>query len=123
VDARVEDRRKQLLSAVEDDLKKLRSLQQQAPERYDPAVRVPVDPALFKERVADESRKRAFDQVIRDVRDKLTDDPQTLRDLRRFARDGVFPTAGMAATAKVTLPDVKDRAVYLKKVEDRWFLE
>jgi hypothetical protein len=123
VDARVEDRRQQLLGVVEDDLKRLRAQQQQAPERYDVSVRVPVDVTLFKEKVADESKRRAFAQVVRDVTDKLADDPQALRDLRRFARDGVFPAAGMGTTAKVTIPDVRDRAVFLKKVDDRWFLE
>lgn len=123
VDDRVEDRRKQLLPATEEDLAKLRAAQSQAPERYDPASRIPLDPALFKDRVTQESRRRAFEQVVRDVQDKLADDPQTARDLRRFARDGVFPDAATGTTAKLTLPDVKDRAVYLRKVDDRWFIE
>jgi hypothetical protein len=58
---------------------------------------------------------------IRQIRRKLADEPENLRDLRRFARDGQFQTAGETATA--TLPDVKDRALYFKKVGDRWFLE
>src|SRR5947209_4630954 len=81
---------------------------------------VPFDPQLLKERGSDESRRRAFAQVVRDVQDKLTDDPQTLRDLRRFARDGTFPPAGMGTTSKATVADVKDRAVFLKKTDDRW---
>ena len=55
------------------------------------------------------------------IRHKLADEPDHLRDLRRFARDGQFQAAGETATA--TLPDVKDRALYFKKVGDRWFLE
>jgi hypothetical protein len=55
------------------------------------------------------------------VRRKLADEPDHLRDLRRFARDGQFQAAGETATA--TLPDTKDRALYFKKVGDRWFLE
>jgi hypothetical protein len=55
------------------------------------------------------------------IRRKLADEPDHLRDLKRFARDGRFQAAGDTATA--TLPDVKDRALYFKKVGDRWFLE
>src|SRR4051812_13127424 len=59
--------------------------------------------------------------LVGQIRHKLGDEPENLRDLRRFARDGQFQTAGETATA--TLPDVKDRALYFKKVGDRWFLE
>jgi hypothetical protein len=59
--------------------------------------------------------------LVRQIRQKLADQPDHLRDLRRFARDGQVQAAGETAT--VTLPDVKDRAVYFKKVGDRWYLE
>ncbi|HKB05222.1 MAG TPA: hypothetical protein VKD90_23560 [Gemmataceae bacterium] len=59
--------------------------------------------------------------LIRQIRRKQADEPENLRDLRRIARDGQFQTAGETATA--TLPDAKDRALYFKKVGDRWFLE
>jgi len=57
----------------------------------------------------------------RQIRRKLADEPDHLRDLGRFARDGQFQAAGETATA--TLQDVTDRALYFKKVGDRWFLE
>jgi hypothetical protein len=44
-----------------------------------------------------------------------------LKDLRRFLREGEFKTSGESATA--VLKDVTDRALYFKKVKDRWFLE
>jgi hypothetical protein len=59
--------------------------------------------------------------LTRQIQRKLADQPDHLRDLRRFARDGQFQSAGESATA--TLPDVKDRALYFKKVGNRWFLE
>lgn len=59
--------------------------------------------------------------LIRQIQRKLADQPDYLRDLNRFARDGQFLAAGETATA--TLPDVKDRALYFKKVGNRWFLE
>jgi hypothetical protein len=55
------------------------------------------------------------------IRRKLADEPGNLRDLRRLARDGQFQVAGETATA--TLADVKVRALYFKKVGDRWYLE
>jgi hypothetical protein len=59
--------------------------------------------------------------LVRQIRRKLADQPDHLRDLRRFARDGQVQASG--ETAAITLPDAKDRAVYFKKVGDRWFLE
>ena len=55
---------------------------------------------------------------------KFADDPESLKDLRRFARGGTFPDpAAPDLAAKVGLPDLKDRAVFLKKIGDRWFVE
>ena len=55
------------------------------------------------------------------IQRKLADQPDHLKDLRRFLRDAEFQVAGDTATAK--LKDVKDRALYFKKVKERWFLE
>ena len=55
------------------------------------------------------------------IRHRLASDPDDVRDLKRLLRDGEFTEAGDTATA--TLKDWKDRAVYFKKVDGRWFLE
>ena len=55
------------------------------------------------------------------VRKKLADEPSTIRDLKRFARDADFQTSGDTATA--TLKEVKDRALYFKNIGGRWFME
>lgn len=55
------------------------------------------------------------------VRLKLADEPDNLKELKRFAREAEFKEAG--DTAAATLKDVKDRALYFKKVGGRWFLE
>jgi len=60
-------------------------------------------------------------QLAEQMKLKLADESDNLKDLKRFAREGVFMDAGDTATA--TLKDVKDRALYFKKVEGRWFLE
>ena len=49
------------------------------------------------------ARERAFPLLVGDVKEKLADDPQVLKDLRRFYREGTFDEGG-----RVTLPDVKD---------------
>jgi hypothetical protein len=60
-------------------------------------------------------------QLADQVREKMADEPDHLKDLKRFAREGRFEAAG--DTAKATLPDMKDRALYFKKTGGRWFLE
>ncbi|MDB5308447.1 MAG: hypothetical protein JWO38_2649 [Gemmataceae bacterium] len=124
VDARVGVRARQFEPAIEADLARLREFQQQNLDKVSREDRVPVDPTAFRERVAGEARVAAFRQIVRDVQEKLTDDPEVLKDLRRFNRQGTFPDPGAAGeTAKVGLPDVKDRAVYLKKIGERWYVE
>ena len=59
-------------------------------------------------------------QLADQMRQKLADEPDNLKDLKRFLREGQFQEAGNVATA--TLKDVKDRSVYFKKVGGRWFL-
>lgn len=60
-------------------------------------------------------------QLADKMRNKIAEEPDNLKDLKRFAREGLFMDAGDTATA--TLKDIKDRALYFKKVEGRWFLE
>lgn len=124
VDARLGDRAKQFEPAVETDLARLRDFQQKNLDRVPREARVPVEPDLFRERVAAEARAAAFRQLVRDVQEKLADDPQVLKDLRRFRSQGTFPDPSAAGeVAKVGLPDVKDRAVFLKQIKGRWFVE
>jgi hypothetical protein len=72
-------------------------------------------------RVTDIATRMNVRQLADAMRKKMADEPDNLKDLRRFARDAEFKDAGESATA--TLKDVKDRAVYFKKVGDLWFLE
>jgi hypothetical protein len=72
-------------------------------------------------RIRDVATRLAFKDLGRRIREKLGDEPDNLKDMKRFARDGQFQVAGEAATA--SLKDVKDRAIYFKKANDRWFLE
>jgi hypothetical protein len=121
VDARVADRGKQLEPGIEVELAKLREFQKKNPGGIPPESRVPDDPTLFRAMAAREARTRAFRLLVRDVQDKLTEDPTVLKDLRRFLREGTV--AEQPGGARVGLADLKDRAVFLKQLDGRWFVE
>jgi hypothetical protein len=121
VDARLADRAKQLEPVVEVELARLRDYQKANPDSVARENRVPDDPAQFRAYAAREARTRAFRQLVRDATDKLTDDPQSLKDLRRFLREGTFTE--VPGGVRVTLTDVKERSVFLRQVGDRWFVE
>lgn len=122
VDGRVGDRAKQYEPAVEADLAKKRDAQRRNAADVAPADRLPDDPDKFRAKVADDAKLAAYRQLVKDVREKLADDPEVLKDLRRFNRQGTFPE-NPGEAAKVTLGDLRDRAVYLKKAGDRWYVE
>ena len=62
-----------------------------------------------------------FDELVKETTTKLNDNPGTLKELRRFLKEGDWENADTTATAK--LKDVKDRQVFMKKVDKRWYLE
>jgi len=121
VDFSLGERAKQFEAPVELELTRLRDFQLANRDRFEPEDRVPTDKEQFKALILERSRERAFRQLIRDVEAKLLNDPLSLKDLRKILRAGQF--ADEAGGARGTHPDVKDRAVYLKKIGDRWFLE
>jgi hypothetical protein len=61
-----------------------------------------------------------FDEMVRETTAKLTNEPETVRQLRRFAEEGEWE--GDEETATVKLKDVKDQ-VFLRHAGTRWFLE
>ena len=121
VDGRVAERARRLEPAVEADLLAARDRQRQGSAAVEPPARLPDDPAGFADAVRAEAVRRAFGQVAREVRDYLADNPDHVKALRRFARIGDVAEAGEGA--KISLKDVPDRAVYLRKVGPRWFVE
>jgi hypothetical protein len=120
IDARLAARTQQFEAPIEAELIRLRDFQKANPDRVAPEFRIPDDPVRFRAMVAERARERAFAQLARDVQAQLLEDPQSLKDLRRFLREGAF--AG-DPVARVSLPDVKDRAVFLRKIGDRWYVE
>ncbi len=121
VELRVADRAKQFAPTVELELATLRDLQIRNPESVRREDRLPTDRVQFSQLVNQRSRERAFRQLVRDVDDKLLNDPLAFKEMRKILRDGTI--ADEPGGAKATHADVKDRALYLKKIGDRWFLE
>jgi hypothetical protein len=62
-----------------------------------------------------------FRQLVRETKARLAEDPAAVKELRRFLAEGQWDEAG--DTAAVRLKDVKNRAVFLKRINDRWYLE
>jgi hypothetical protein len=77
------------------------------------------DPAWVDERVKQAGND--FDAVVREATAKLLDNPDVLKELRRYVREGDWDV--MDKTASATLKDVKDRRVAFRRAEGRWFLE
>jgi hypothetical protein len=121
VELRLAERARQYEAEVEVALARLRDAQIRNPDKYAREERVPTDRAKFAALVVQQSRDRAFKQLVRDVGDKILDDPESFRDMRKLLADGKFED--VETGAKVTHPAVKDRALYFRKVGDRWFLE
>ena len=77
------------------------------------------DPEFVDLRVKDRGGK--FDKVVEETKSLYAADPEKVRTLRRFLVDGEFEEMGDAAAVK--LKDVKSRAVFLKRMAGRWYLE
>ena len=121
VEFRLNDRAKQLEAPVEVELTRLRNFQIRNPDKFSPKDRLPGDKVKFNALIVERSREQAFKQLARDVEEKLLDDPQALKDMKKLLKDGTFTDTETGA--KVTHMDVKERALYFRKIGDRWFLQ
>ncbi|MBL8799435.1 MAG: hypothetical protein JNM56_36475 [Planctomycetia bacterium] len=77
------------------------------------------DPDYVDERVKIVHRGD-FAALVKEATKKLIDEPETVKRLIRFANEGEWETGEKAAS--VQLKELKEK-VYLRKVDDRWFLE
>jgi hypothetical protein len=78
------------------------------------------DPSFVDQRVK-EVYGGDFDEFVKETVTKLNDNPGTVKELRRFLKEGEWESADSTAIAK--LKDTKDRQVFMKKGDKRWFLE
>ncbi len=63
----------------------------------------------------------AFDRLVVETAQYFLEDPTLLKELRAFGKEGEFETSDTQASG--TLKTVQGRKVFLRKLEDRWFLE
>lgn len=61
-----------------------------------------------------------FDELVKEATDKLVNDPSTVKQLRRFLREGEWEMDETSASARIK--EVNER-VFFRKVEGRWYLE
>ena len=78
------------------------------------------DPAFVDQRVK-QVYGGDFDELVRETSDKLTGNPDGVKELRRFLKEGEWEAAETIASVK--LKDVKDRQVFFRKIGQRWYLE
>ncbi len=102
-------------------------------KRYDYLLAHLADPAFvqaelkrFKGQLpaslAEESKNLlAFQRLVKATAVHFQDDPTKLRELSRFAKDGTWKEDENRASA--TLKILPARKVFLKKINDRWYLE
>jgi hypothetical protein len=78
------------------------------------------DPAFVDKRVQ-EVHGGKFEEMVRETMKKLADNPAALKELQRFAKEAEWDPVDDTAMAQ--LKDVKDRRVFMRKIQGRWYLE
>jgi hypothetical protein len=63
----------------------------------------------------------AFDRLVNETTQYFLEDPTLVKELRRFALEAEWE--GNESQTVGTLKEVQGRKVFLRKYEDRWFLE
>jgi len=75
----------------------------------------------IRDRITELATQANFEYLVRRVRSKLDSDPDTLKELRRIARNGDIQDDG--ETASVRYKEIKDRTIYLHKIGGFYYLE
>ena len=63
----------------------------------------------------------AFDRLVSETTHYFLEDPTLIKELRRFGTEGEWDLMETQATG--TLKTIQGRKMFLRKEEDRWFLE
>ncbi len=79
------------------------------------------DRAFIIKRIRDLANQANFEHLVQRIRSKMDNDPDAVKDLKRMLKEGSFEDAGQTSVGK--LKDVKDRALFFKRVGDQWFIE
>ena len=115
VDIKVDEAAKKLEPAIEKEFDALRVDQKKYPERYTFAQMIPLEPNEFNQRVKAEATARGFKKVVTQVSEALSESPENVQLLSRFAREGSLLENGPAAT--VTLKSEAAVKVFLKQAD------
>src|SRR5262245_57298580 len=102
VDPAIVERAKTFEATAEAELTQLREFQRANPNNIADEDRIPQNPQAFRTLVAQKAIERGFKQLVRDIEQKLTDDPQVLKDFRKIARDGTFADSDPVPSASHT---------------------
>jgi hypothetical protein len=78
-----------------------------------------LDPAYVDRRVQEHDGN--FRELVKETAERFNADPTILKELKRFASQAEWEEGEDTATAR--LKDVKGRAVFLKKIDTRWYME
>jgi hypothetical protein len=87
-------------------------------KRFDYLAAQLADPDFIDDRVKRLYGGR-FEEQVDELRQRL--DPAAVKLLHRFLKEGHWTVEKQQAT--VTLADVPDRCVYLRRIGERWYLE
>ncbi len=90
------------------------------------------DPAFVDKRVADREKlypnldkkgrqRAAFEALIKETEAHFAEEPQSVKDLRRFSSKGEWEAKGNQASVK--LKEIPSRRVFLRRVDAGWVLE
>jgi hypothetical protein len=63
----------------------------------------------------------AFERLVRETATHFQEDPLLVKELRQYVKDAEWDVQETSAVG--TLKSVSPRRVFLRKLEDRWFLE
>jgi hypothetical protein len=78
------------------------------------------DPVFVDQRVGQVYGGR-FEELLKEATTKLADNPNAVKELRRFLLEGDWQ--GTDTSASATVKDIRGRQVFLAKIGDRWYLE
>jgi hypothetical protein len=115
IDARVAERAALIELDVEKELLAERDAQRASPPRDRPPL--PQDALAFRDAVRQTARERAFRLIVRDIRQTLADNPDHVKDFRKFLRDGTFVDAG--ETSSASHKDLPGRQVFFRRLDGR----
>lgn len=106
---------------AEKDLMAIRQKERADVFKPRPENALPIDPNEFAKRVQVETTWRGYRQLVKEIGERFNEDPAHLRDLQRYLRDGETTIA--ENTAKIEIRKEPGKALYFKKVGNRWFIE